>query len=88
MLLLLQDGTNAIDQIISKDQTHAIWCDECNMNPIRGARYTKQMELDSFDLCKGCYNGLSESDQFEFKAFEPVTCYRSGLVAELWCAAG
>ena len=94
MLLLLQDSTNAIDQIISKDQSPAIWCDECKMaiwqsgNPIRGARYMKQMEFDTFDLCKGCYDGLSESDQLEFKAIEPVTCYQSGLVAELRCAAG
>merc|ERR1711966_576518 len=49
-----------------------IWCDECNMKPIRGARYMKQMQLDTFDLCKGCYNALSESDQSEFKVIEPV----------------
>merc|ERR1711966_201520 len=49
-----------------------IWCDECNMRPIRGARYMKQMQLDTFDLCKGCYNALSESDQSEFKVIEPV----------------
>merc|ERR1712166_692863 len=49
-----------------------IWCDECNMKPIRGARYTRQMQLDTFDLCKGCYNALSESDQSEFKVIEPV----------------
>merc|ERR1740130_2156218 len=49
-----------------------IWCDECNMKPIRGARYMRQMQLDTFDLCKGCYNALSESDQSEFKVIEPV----------------
>merc|ERR1712166_170264 len=49
-----------------------IWCDECDMKPIRGARYMRQMQLDTFDLCKGCYNALSESDQSEFKVIEPV----------------
>merc|ERR1712166_573108 len=49
-----------------------IWCDECNMKPIRGARYMRQMQLDTFDLCKGCYNALSESDQSEFKVIELV----------------
>merc|ERR1712195_106515 len=49
-----------------------IWCDECNMKPILGARYMRQMQLDTFDLCKGCYNALSESDQSEFKVIEPV----------------
>merc|ERR1711966_513614 len=49
-----------------------IWGDEGNMRPIRGARYMKQMQLDTFDLCKGCYNALSESDQSEFKVIEPV----------------
>merc|ERR1712166_1519735 len=49
-----------------------IRCDECNMKPIRGARYMRQMQLDTFDLCKGCYNALSESDQSEFKVIEPV----------------
>merc|ERR1711865_776079 len=42
------------------------------MKPIRGARYMRQMQLDTFDLCKGCYNALSESDQSEFKVIEPV----------------
>merc|ERR1712028_220654 len=45
---------------------------ECNMKPIRGARYMRQMQLDTFDLCEGCYNALSESDQSEFKVIEPV----------------
>merc|ERR1711865_1090238 len=42
------------------------------MKPIHGARYMRQMQLDTFDLCKGCYNALSESDQSEFKVIEPV----------------
>merc|ERR1711966_411253 len=70
------DPERASEEDIATPQTGlehpGIWCDECNMKPIRGARYMKQMQLDTFDLCKGCYNALSESDQSEFKVIEPV----------------
>merc|ERR1711966_97151 len=75
--------TEVLESVVQQPQTAdvtpqaglehpGIWCDECNMKPIRGARYMKQMQLDTFDLCKGCYNALSESDQSEFKVIEPV----------------
>lgn len=47
-----------------------IWCDECDMKPIHGARYMKQMENDTFDLCEACYNTLPESQMSEYKLFE------------------
>ena len=47
-----------------------IWCVECNMKPICGARYMKQMENDTFDLCEACYNTLPESQMSEYKLFE------------------
>ena len=47
-----------------------ISCDGCDMKPILGARYMKQMQNDTFDLCEACYNALPESQMAGYKLFE------------------
>merc|ERR1711865_133265 len=52
-------------------QWPGIWCDQCNVTPLTGPRFMKQLENDTYDLCHGCFAGLCESDQTEFKPVEP-----------------
>jgi len=47
-----------------------IWCDECKMTPLTGARFMKQLENDTFDLCQGCYACLPDQNQAGFKSVE------------------
>jgi len=42
-----------------------IWCDTCGTNPIIGARYWKQLEGDTYDLCQGCFDKLDSEKQKE-----------------------
>jgi hypothetical protein len=48
-------------------QWPGIWCDQCNVTPLTGPRFMKQLENDTYDLCHGCFAGLCESEQTEFK---------------------
>merc|ERR1711966_620014 len=48
-------------------QWPGIWCDQCNVTPLAGPRFMKQLENDTYDLCHGCFAGLCESEQTEFK---------------------
>lgn len=53
--------TTAPPTIEAPQQVHdGIWCDGCNTCPIRGVRYTKQVERDTHDVCSGCYSNLDE----------------------------
>merc|ERR1711865_416884 len=52
-------------------QWPGIWCDQCNVTPLTGPRFMKQLENDTYDLCHGCFAGLCESEQTEFKPVEP-----------------
>jgi len=47
-----------------------IWCNECSTRPIVGARYSKQLENDTYDSCKSCYDNLNESDQAQLSLVE------------------
>ena len=47
-----------------------IWCDECSAKPIVGARYSKQLENDTYDVCKSCYDNSDEADQVELSLVE------------------
>jgi len=64
------DSDSSDDELVvveSEAEHVGIWCDECHMKPLRGARFTKQLIHDTFDLCQGCFNHLSKSEQADFK---------------------
>ena len=48
-----------------------IMCDGCETEPLCGARFMKQLQNDSFDLCATCFAKLSDPEQAEFQPVEP-----------------
>ena len=48
-----------------------IRCDGCEAEPLCGARFMKQLQNDSFDLCAACFAKLSDPEQAEFQPVEP-----------------
>lgn len=48
-----------------------IWCDKCNMHPICGVRYTKQLKDDTFDLCAVCFSELTGEEQATLHIVQP-----------------
>jgi hypothetical protein len=74
--------------VVEPEAEHVgIWCDECRMKPLRGARFTKQLIHDTFDLCQGCFNHLSESEQAEFKQATAPTSSQDARVEAARVAA-
>merc|ERR1712159_919355 len=53
-------------QAQSEPVHQGIRCDHTGMNPIIGARYMKQMENDTFDLCQAAYDALPEEEKSGF----------------------
>merc|ERR1719408_361974 len=48
-----------------------IWCDECNVSPISGNRYWKQLQNDTYDLCESCYENLDDDKKGELALKQP-----------------
>jgi len=71
---IVADEVNATETEMPIETTliahNGIWCDECSAKPIVGARYSKQLENDTYDLCKSCYDNLDEADQVEMSLLE------------------
>jgi len=59
-----------------------IWCDGCEMKPLCGARFMKQLPNDTRDFCNPCYGKLSEAEQQEFNLVVPPAV-TAGLVAQV-----
>merc|ERR1712159_792514 len=48
-----------------------IWCDECNVSPISGNRFWKQLQDDTYDLCESCYENLDDDKKGELALKQP-----------------
>ena len=67
------DSSSSSDSESDDEADHVwegIWCDSCEMKPLCGARFMKQMQNDTYDLCAACFGNLSETEKAEFQPVE------------------
>merc|ERR1719473_2329128 len=67
---LTPEQIEIVEAAMARKQHLGIWCDATGAAPITGTRYTKQMQGDTYDLCKSAFKKLSAEEQAEFTAIK------------------
>jgi len=61
-----------VAEVVETEHTwEGIWCDGCEMKPLFGSRFMKQLPNDTHDLCNACFGKLAEAEQQQFNLVDP-----------------